>query len=498
MTKFQNQRRGQQRVVGADAAATTGIATELALSNRSSRLPHLAPMAILVLVLAIAACSSTDKSSSTRSATGAAAVEASSSSPPTSARPAPITVPAGTSPTIEPQAIYLGGRPVTDTFHYVGAHLQKVTVPVGATSADLRLVGGQGGKSCLETAGCAKAGAAAQVTGTIQVTPGETLTVAVAGAGHESDLNSAGAAGGWGWADGAQGGNAARGSGGGGGGGGASGIVISPCPDCTQSLIALAGGGGGAGGNGLFVSGTSGGRGGDAGLTAGSGSKGSGTFQHGIGGAGAGNGQRTGGAGGNGAHFGAGGGGGGGGHLGGAGGGGSGWDSGGGGGGAGSSYATPLTSPAVSTAASTDQNGVITISWDHVMSAPAMHLVAPRVVPGQPHLLTLTMSDTPEPTGTVTFHNQTPFGTDTVIGTAPIPNGVARLWVPPDLLYPGINSIHASYAGDANYLPSISNTVMIRTASPEDRTTRDLTEAPDSCGIDKLTGYGAGNTTCDR
>jgi hypothetical protein len=466
MPKLGTRRRRHNPAAGANPTAATGPAHEPALRHHRLRLSHVGPVAVLVLVVTAAACSSSGKSSLTTSTASAASLEASSSSTPTPALDTPITMSGATAATTAPPATHLTGRPVTDTFHYVGARPQNVAVPIGATSATVRMVGGPGGKSCLETGGCSRGGAGAEVTGTIPVKPGETLTVAVAGAGHTSDLNSAGAAGGWGWATGAQGGDGARGSGGGGGGGGASGIAISTCPDCTPSLVALAAGGGGAGGNALFVSGTSGGRGGDAGSTAGSGTKGSGTFQHGVGGAGAGNGRPSGGAGGNGASFGGGGGGGGGGQLGGSGGGGSGWDSGGGGGGAGSSYAAPLTSPTVSTAPATDQDGVITITWDHVMSPPAMHLSAPRVVPGQPHLLTLTMPNAPEPTGLVTFHNQTISATDTVIGTAAITNGVARLWVSPEHLYPGTNSVYAAYAGDANYLPNTSNTVVIRSNNP--------------------------------
>jgi hypothetical protein len=121
----------------------------------------------------------------------------------------------------------------TQTFAYTGTD-QAFVVPQGVTSVQVVAVGGRGGTATPGGAG----GAGAQVSGTLSVTPGETLYVEVGGNGGEGPLfNTGGFNGG--------------GSGAGGGGGasdlrtlpGALGLVVD-----TRRLIAAGGGGGGASG----------------------------------------------------------------------------------------------------------------------------------------------------------------------------------------------------------------------------------------------------------
>src|SRR4051812_34501168 len=98
-------------------------------------------------------------------------------------------------------------------------------------------------------------GASAQVTGFVNVTPGQQLTIDVGQAGGNgtgTGSNSAGAGGSPYDTDAAAGGGGnGDGTGGGGGGGGAASIVFSD-PD-TNSILVIAGGGGGGGGGGCFI-----------------------------------------------------------------------------------------------------------------------------------------------------------------------------------------------------------------------------------------------------
>jgi hypothetical protein len=130
----------------------------------------------------------------------------------------------------------------TQVYEASGEHV--LVVPAGVTSMDVLLIGGHGG-----AAGTSPGGAAAEVGGTIGVTPGTTLYVEVGGVGKDE---SAGGAGGFN-----------GGGSGGAGGGGASdlrtmslGSGLSP-----DTRLVVAAGGGGAGATG----GSLGGLGGDAG-----------------------------------------------------------------------------------------------------------------------------------------------------------------------------------------------------------------------------------------
>lgn len=125
---------------------------------------------------------------------------------------------------------------LTQTFSYTGAE-QTFTVPSGVTSVNVTAVGGHGGSAA------ASGGAAAQVSGGLSVTPGETLYIEVGGNGI----------------DGNPGGNTVSAGGfnggapGGAGGGGASDVRTSPrtgglSPD-SRLLVAAGGGGSGQSGS---------------------------------------------------------------------------------------------------------------------------------------------------------------------------------------------------------------------------------------------------------
>lgn len=132
----------------------------------------------------------------------------------------------------------------SETFSATGA-IQTWTVPSGVTTVFVELAGGQGGRSF------GWGGTGAELTGTLSVTPGETLNVIVGGQGADGVEFSLGA----------------------GGGGGS---FIYTTADET-GILAAAGGGGGNGSNdfatgaSLTTSGIAGGSGGGAGGTSGSG-----------------------------------------------------------------------------------------------------------------------------------------------------------------------------------------------------------------------------------
>ena len=114
---------------------------------------------------------------------------------------------------------------------------QTFKVPAGVTSLEILAIGGAGG----DTPGAAHGGEAAEVTGIVNVTPGQTLYVEVGGNGKDGDLGGTG---------GFNGGGDGGGNGEASGGGGASDVRTSPlaaglAPD-TRLIIAA--GGGGAGG----------------------------------------------------------------------------------------------------------------------------------------------------------------------------------------------------------------------------------------------------------
>src|SRR5688572_24958305 len=72
---------------------------------------------------------------------------------------------------------------VTTTYSYTGAS-QTFTVPAGVTSLTVTLTGGQGGLGGGDSQGSPTPGGyRGVVTGTLAVTPGQTITVAVGGGG---------------------------------------------------------------------------------------------------------------------------------------------------------------------------------------------------------------------------------------------------------------------------------------------------------------------------
>ncbi|MGN6815954.1 MAG: hypothetical protein ACTHK3_07715 [Solirubrobacterales bacterium] len=155
---------------------------------------------------------------------------------------------------------------VTEKFEYTGGE-QTFLVPSGVHNLQVRLVGGHGGQ------GGGAGGAAAEVLGSLEVQPGETLYVEVGGNGKSAGEGGEGGFNGGG--DGA------------GGGGGASDIRLVPRLGflSLESRLIIAAGGGGGGGNG----GEAGGNGGEAGSggetsSGGNGGGGAGTSSEGGGG----------------------------------------------------------------------------------------------------------------------------------------------------------------------------------------------------------------------
>ncbi len=142
---------------------------------------------------------------------------------------------------------------ISNTYNYTGS-TQTFTVPDGVTSIEVTLQGGQGGRGGGDSQGSPTPGGyQGVVTGTIAVTPGQELTVAVGGGGGtgaSSVTDSGGGSAGLnplsGY-DGARGGNAGNaGSSGAGGGSGAATVLL------VDGTPIVAGGAGGNGGNGQF------------------------------------------------------------------------------------------------------------------------------------------------------------------------------------------------------------------------------------------------------
>ncbi len=131
----------------------------------------------------------------------------------------------------------------TQTFTYTGGE-QTFTVPAGVTSVEVLAVGGHGGSAA------ASGGVAAQVTGTLSVTAGETLYVEVGGNGQDGSPDG----------HDTSGGGFNGGSEGGAGGGGASDVRTSPIADglSPDSRLLVAGGGGGSGQSGSCTGGAGG------------------------------------------------------------------------------------------------------------------------------------------------------------------------------------------------------------------------------------------------
>ena len=144
----------------------------------------------------------------------------------------------------------------SQAFAYSGG-AQSFVVPAGVTTLNVTLYGAQGGTAWYNGGISSVGGAGAKVTGSINVTPGETLQINVGGYPGASGSNGAGGA----WQGGFNGG----GNGGnfnvnkiGGGGGGASDIRRGGTALANRVAIAAGGGGGGAAGPAASVGGEGG------------------------------------------------------------------------------------------------------------------------------------------------------------------------------------------------------------------------------------------------
>ena len=124
--------------------------------------------------------------------------------------------------------------PNTYTFNYTGA-LQKFIVPNRVTSIQVNAIGARGGTG----GGGEPGGAGANITSTINVTPGQILYIVVGGYPGQNYTPKYGFGGSGGIA------NAATGYGG--AGGGLSGVFSSATPSTSTALVVAGGGGGGSG-----------------------------------------------------------------------------------------------------------------------------------------------------------------------------------------------------------------------------------------------------------
>ncbi|MDQ1537861.1 MAG: hypothetical protein QOE58_2254, partial [Actinomycetota bacterium] len=164
---------------------------------------------------------------------------------------------------VVPQAAFaVGPTTVDQTFGYTGS-TSTFTVPSGVTQLSVTMTGGKGGRGGTDSAGPSEAGGyQGLVAGTMAVTPGQILTVAVGsggatGAGSTHGQNSptnyeaGAAAGGSNPVSGYGGGNGGvagfDGGSGNAGGGGAASVIT------TGATTIVAGGSGGAGGSGQFA-----------------------------------------------------------------------------------------------------------------------------------------------------------------------------------------------------------------------------------------------------
>jgi hypothetical protein len=393
-------------------------------------------------------------------------------------------------PSTASAAVRPGSLPSYDSptvFGYTGSP-QTYTVPANTTKLVVQATGAAGGDQVFSFANggsktISHGGLGAQVQSTIDVTPGEQLTVDVAGQGQQPgyqwpSYNGASSnipiwtslgQGGWGGGAGGNGGTAQEASGGGSGGGGSSEIASGNTP------LMVAGGGGGAGSWSFDPTATIpfgvGGGGGNAGAIAANGTNGHGygiaKHWYGHGGVGGGQSGMNGSAGGNPSSHDlgndAGGGGGGGGYNGGNGGGHGGGGS--GGGGAGSSYAISSSTGTSITTASSEGNGSVTItplSQDDSINAMSL---TPNLPYGQSATLQAIVSSAmpggPVPTGSVRFW-ALKNGASTPIGTGTLnANGQAVVTVH-DLGLSSTGSyqatIFATYGGDSTYTPLASST----------------------------------------
>ncbi|RZS56194.1 fibronectin type III domain protein [Microcella putealis] len=166
-----------------------------------------------------------------------------------------VAIAAASIVTFDPQPAFAAPSTVTQTFSYTGT-VQNFTVPSGVTALTVTLQGGQGGNGGADATPAPALGTYfGVVTGTIAVTPGDVLQVAVGsgGATGRSSSNSTAptAFGGTNPLSGYDGGNGGqagtRGSSGQGGAGGAASVLVVD----GQDIVAA--GGGGNGGSGQFA-----------------------------------------------------------------------------------------------------------------------------------------------------------------------------------------------------------------------------------------------------
>lgn len=121
--------------------------------------------------------------------------------------------------------------PTTYSFQYTGA-IQQFIVPNRVTSIQVNAIGAKGGTGARGQAG----GAGANITTTLNVTPGQVLYIVVGGFPGQSSIPKYGF-----------GGNGGSGGNYGGAGGGLSGVFTSASPANANALVIAGGGGGGAG-----------------------------------------------------------------------------------------------------------------------------------------------------------------------------------------------------------------------------------------------------------
>lgn len=121
--------------------------------------------------------------------------------------------------------------PTNYNYQYTGA-IQQFIVPNRVTAIQVNAIGAKGGTGARGQAG----GAGANITTTLNVTPGQILYIVVGGFPGQSPTARYGF-----------GGNGGSGTNFGGAGGGLSGIFTSPSPAIANALVIAGGGGGGAG-----------------------------------------------------------------------------------------------------------------------------------------------------------------------------------------------------------------------------------------------------------